>query len=68
MTETNGNGQRVAIGQHDIRIDSLERRVASLEAHREEDRKMQHRIFGTVLGALAAAVIQLIILGMTLVD
>lgn len=66
MTE-NGNGQRVAIGQHDIRINLLERRVEKLEEHREEDRKMQHRIFATVLGALGATVIQLIILGITLV-
>ena len=65
MTE-NGNGQRVAIGQHDIRINLLERRVEKLEEHREDDRKMQHRIFATVLGALAATVIQLIILGITL--
>jgi len=68
LTETNGNGQRVEIGRHDIRIGSLERRVSKLEEHREEDRKMQNRIFMTVLGALAAAVIQLIMLGITLVD
>ena len=68
MTETNGNGQRLAIGQHDIRIDSLERRVTKLEEHREEDRMMQNRIFATVLSALGAAVLQLIILGITLVD
>ena len=69
MTENaNGNGQKVAVSQHDIRITMLEKRVTKLEEHREEDRKMQHRIFATVLGALAAAVLQLIILGITLVD
>ena len=69
MTEdANGNGQKVAVGQHDIRITMLEKRVTKLEEHREEDRKMQSRIFNSILGVLGAAVIQLIILGITLIE
>ncbi len=68
MTENaNGYGQRIAIGQHDIRIHALERRVEKLENQRDEERRMQNRIFMTVLGVLGAAVLQLIILGITLV-